>query len=302
MYYHHVEFDKINDQWHQTAFQEGQMKRYFIRLISLFFIMMLFTSCLTANWLIMKGNNPKIGDVPVTIFKGTEIYDFALLVDKEDCKAIQRELPKYRDLIDTVESKETDSRHLNLKLLHWAVGKKKYKALECLLKAGVNPNVLLEKKKCTPLYVAVYNSRNYGINETDKFIKLLIKYNADPNLGKSFLWCLPGEATPGDLKKIKWIAENSNVDFNLYNDTFGKPLYMYFIQSKSYQLDIARYLIFDCGVNIDCNFYLDLQHKEAGELTNSIDYINRLRNRRYYKFKDNKVFLEIVEKVNEHNK
>ncbi|MBR5933667.1 MAG: hypothetical protein IK002_06740, partial [Treponema sp.] len=108
-------------------------------IVLILVLIFLGSSCfaMVANWLIMKGNNPKIGDVPVTIFEGTEIYDFALLVDKEDCKAIQKELPKYRDLIDTVESKETDSRHLNLKLLHWAVGKKKYKALECLLKAGV---------------------------------------------------------------------------------------------------------------------------------------------------------------------
>lgn len=259
---------------------------------------MLFS--LGIGWSIIETNNPKIGKCSVEVFRGTELYDFACIVDKQDLDGIICNYEKYSEFFDYVESKGTDNKNIHLKLIHWVVGNKKYKALVKLLELGMNPNVLIEYEnyQLSPLYVALYNSRNHGINETDKYISILLKYNADPNLGRSPLWCFTSsESVKGDLEKLKLIVNNTSINLNLYG-YLDKPLFMTLIEKNSCSLDLAKFLIIDCNINIDCDYYRDDSFKKKNEKTNCIDRIKFLASDKNYKYKNNKEFLLILNKAN----
>ncbi|WP_407399018.1 hypothetical protein [Treponema sp.] len=251
------------------------------------------------GWSIIETNNPKMGECSVDVFEGTDLYDFACLVDKQDVNGIKNSYSKYEGLFDSLESKGTDNKHVHLKLMHWAVGNKKYEALETLLVLGMNPNVLVEygDYKLSPLYFALFNSRNHGINETDKFISLLLKYKADPNIGRSPLWCFTSaESVKGDLGKLKLLVDNSDINLEQYG-YLDKPLFMILIEKRSSSLDLAKYLLIDCSINIDCNYFDDDGLKKKNEMTNSIDRIKFLSKDKNYKFKKNKDFLLILERA-----
>jgi len=59
----------------------------------------------------------------------------------------------------------------------------KYKSAEALLKCGADPNIASTVDGMTPLYLAAGFSwiDNYA-KKDPKFVKLLLKYNADPNI------------------------------------------------------------------------------------------------------------------------
>lgn len=205
-------------------------------------------------------NNPKFGKCSVEVFEGTSVYEFAKLVDKQDVAEIKKQYSKYEKLIGTVESAGTDNRHAHLKLLHWAVGNKKYKALKTLLELGADPNVLIHyenqfsKHDYSPLYMAVFNSRNYGLDEGTEYIELLLKYGADAGLGRSCLWNFSGTDYAGDLKKIKLLVEKGKADVNTSSSNGGEPFFLDKLYGANKNLEIAKYLIVDCKADITKEF------------------------------------------------
>ena len=71
-------------------------------------------------------------------------------------------------------------------LLLWAVGMEKYKSAETLLKCGADPNIASTIDGETPLFVAAgYSWVDNDAKKDPKYVKLLLRYGADPN--KNFI-------------------------------------------------------------------------------------------------------------------
>ena len=69
-------------------------------------------------------------------------------------------------------------------LLYWAVGVEKYKSAEALLKAGVDPDIICIDYGETPLFRAAgYSLVDNSAKKDPKYVKLLLQYGADPNIG-----------------------------------------------------------------------------------------------------------------------
>jgi ankyrin repeat protein len=59
----------------------------------------------------------------------------------------------------------------------------KYESAEALLKLGANPNIATKTDGQTPLLVASnFSWVDYKVSKDPKYVKLLIKYGADPNI------------------------------------------------------------------------------------------------------------------------
>lgn len=113
----------------------------------------------------------------VKIFKGTPVWELALAVKGEKTRTIEKLAKENPDLLNYQEPK------YGATLLLWAVGMEKYKSAEALLKCGADPNIASTVDGMTPLYLAAGFSwvDNYA-KKDPKFVKLLLKYNADPNI------------------------------------------------------------------------------------------------------------------------
>ncbi|MCQ2590148.1 MAG: hypothetical protein MJ179_06965 [Treponema sp.] len=225
-----------------------------------FIIFAIMSACTAFGVGLASVNNPKFGKCSVEVFEGTFVYEFAKLVDKQNVSEIKKQYSNYEKLIGTVESTGTDNNHVHLKLLHWAVGNKKYKALKTLLELGADPNVLISYEDqfsnydISPLYMAVFNSRNYGLDEGSKYIELLLKYGADADLGRSCLWVFAGTDYAGDLKKIKLLVEKGKADVNTSSSNGGEPFFLDKLYGANKNLAIAKYLIVDCKADLTKKF------------------------------------------------
>lgn len=113
----------------------------------------------------------------VKIFKDTPVWELALAVKGQKTRTIEKIAKENPDLLNYQESK------YGATLLLWAVGMEKYKSAEALLKCGADPNIASTVDGKTPLYLAAGFSwvDNYA-KKDPKFVKLLLKYNADPNI------------------------------------------------------------------------------------------------------------------------
>ena len=148
------------------------MKKYIKKLIAIMLFFTLLTSCtlLTGDYEITN----------VRIFMGTPTWELAKAVNDQDIVKIKRiatRTPEVLDLQDPIHG---------MTILFWAVGMKKYEAAEALLKAGADPNIISSYEGGTALYMAagyLFTDRQLIELEDPKFVKLLLKYDADPNIG-----------------------------------------------------------------------------------------------------------------------
>ncbi|MBJ2183865.1 MAG: hypothetical protein JFR38_05045 [Muribaculaceae bacterium] len=117
--------------------------------------------------------NIRWGDI--NLFKDTPAWELVCAVEFGSTKKIERILEENPELVYYKEPQ------WGLTPLHRAVGKRKYKSAETLLKSGANPNVRLNNG--WPLIFDAISPEwgtNYGKKDL-RMLELLLKYGADPN-------------------------------------------------------------------------------------------------------------------------
>jgi len=141
-------------------------------------IIMLLQALLTACAAIGRIREREYRIIDIEIYKNTPAWELAKAVKKQDVKKIARiadETPKLLDYQDPTYGST---------LLYWSVGMEKYKSTEALLKGGANPDVISVYEGGTPLYrAASFSLIDNDAKKDPKYVKLLLEYGADPNIG-----------------------------------------------------------------------------------------------------------------------
>ena len=176
------------------------MKKIIAVIMCLVFLLSL-CSCVDLK---MGGTEDMPRIIDVEIFKDTEAWDLAVAVKKQNVKKIREIAGENPNLLDFQEP------NYDVTLLIWAVGMGKYKSAEALLESGANPNIaanITEKYDAlwgetlkgranflpagirppllgqTALFVASgFLWTDSFANKDPKYVKLLLKYGADPNI------------------------------------------------------------------------------------------------------------------------
>ncbi|WP_199884113.1 ankyrin repeat domain-containing protein [Anaerosinus massiliensis] len=116
----------------------------------------------------------------INIFKDTPVWELAVAVKEQKTVTIEKLAKDKPELLNYQEPK------YKLTLLLWAIGMEKYDAAEALLKCGADPNIASVRYETyseeTPLSIAANFSWVDNVAKDDpKYVKLLLKYGADPN-------------------------------------------------------------------------------------------------------------------------
>ncbi len=121
------------------------------------------------------------GDYRITnvkIYQNTPAWELAKAVNNQDTKKIADIAEKKPEALDYQDPKYGTT------LLFWAVGMEKYDSAEALLKAGADPNIISTYEGGTALYRAAgFSLVDTQAKKDPQFVKLLLEYGADPNIG-----------------------------------------------------------------------------------------------------------------------
>lgn len=225
-------------------------------------------------------------------FKGTRGYEIAQAVMKQNVAKIKK-ICKENSAVMYIEDKE-----YHYTVLHWAVGLKKFISVKTLLEAGMDPNIQSSVGGETPLFIA---AKDETIDI--KFVKLLLDYGADPNLGtvgvilpdmiqankkstpvfSSFidgqtpLMTLPTFYIPAkkiNMAKAKLLIEKGNADINK-KDVDGSTAAIEALRFSD--IDMAYYLIVECKANITDPYYFPESIRGRGSEKVPLYAVNSLR-------------------------
>lgn len=111
-------------------------------------------------------------------FNNTPVWELAQAVNHQSVWKINFLCKKHPEWINYQEP------IYGMTLLYWSVGANKYSSAEALLKNGADPDVITSDSKNTALLLACgYLWDDMCFTDTTKYIALLLKYGANPNLG-----------------------------------------------------------------------------------------------------------------------
>lgn len=169
-----------------------------------------------------KDGSAKITNVE--IYQNTPAWELASAVDNEDVDSIKRLVEENPEIIDY-----QDDEH-GATLLLWSVGLRKVKSIEALLECGANPNIPGNELLGTPLMVATVDPWIGSDNEDLNIMKLLLDYDADPNiriLGEETIMFESGtsplyEAVEISFAKTKTLVEGG-ADINIKTESGSTP-------------------------------------------------------------------------------
>ena len=114
----------------------------------------------------------------IGIYQDTPVWELAKAVNVNNTRKIKRILKNQPDLVDYQDPK------FGATLLIWAVGTEHYNAAKTLLECGADPNIICTYTGGTALFIASSYSWVDSLAKKDaKYVKLLLKYGADPNIG-----------------------------------------------------------------------------------------------------------------------
>jgi hypothetical protein len=116
----------------------------------------------------------------INIFKDTPVWELAIAVKEQKTAAIEKLAKDKPELLNYQDPK------YKVTLLLWAVGMEKYNSAEALLQCGADPNLASVRYETyseeTPLSLATrFSWVDNDAKKDPKYVKLLLKYGADPN-------------------------------------------------------------------------------------------------------------------------
>ncbi|MBQ3381812.1 MAG: hypothetical protein IJG54_00540 [Bacteroidales bacterium] len=173
----------------------------------------------------------------VSIYSNTPIKKLAYFVKNQDTLSIRLFLSHNKDVnIDTPDP------YFGCSLLLYAIYNEKLLSTEQLLKLGANPNIIDHQGKCPLLYASLF------LSDGSKFIKVLMKYGADPTYNPS------GEKVNNPLYwaplKISDIKAYIESGLDIKDTTIS-----HLILSQSYDIETKHYLICEKGIDPNFNYY-----------------------------------------------
>lgn len=149
-----------------------------LRIVILCVLVFAMTAILLSCSMKNVGNSKEDYEVTdIEIFSDTPIWELAKSVKSEDVESVKEFLDSNPKLIDYQEKK------YGVTLLMWAVGMEKYESAKVLLECGSDPNIQSIVDGETALYQAAgFSWIDSDFDEDSKFVRLLLKYGADPNI------------------------------------------------------------------------------------------------------------------------
>ena len=214
----------------------------------------------------------------IDIYKGEYFY-LMKAVQKEDIATIEQIVADKK-----LNLNYADAAH-GVSLLNWCIFSKRLKAFEELLILGANPNWQDPKGEFAPPITEAAK-----LPETDKYLKVCLKYRGDPNCiskkikGTENQTPLYGSFYSDRMENIKiLIANGANV--NLAPEGYWTPLAELLVQDK---IVMAKFLI-DQGAD-----YIKMNFKtESGNDLNILDLLRM--NKFNLNSEEYKIKMEIVE-------
>ncbi len=151
------------------------MKRFEV-LILLFVLVSITLSSCSRDYARTETGEYRIDSV--RIYRETPVWELAKAVRSQNVREIIKFAKKNPELLDYQDPLYGTT------LLHWAVGMEKYESAETLLKMGADPDIISVYDGGTALYKAAgYSWIDSSAKKDAKFVKLLLEYGADPNIG-----------------------------------------------------------------------------------------------------------------------
>lgn len=267
-------------------------------LVSLFTSLVLIIAY-TCNMSCRDVDNGEYMIHDVGIFKDTPVWELALAVQGQITSRIIKIVEENPLLINYKEPKYGST------LLLWAVGMEKYKSADALLKCGADPNISTYEGK-TPLFIAAGFSWVDRVAKKDpKYVKLLLRYGADPN---KYYTGIPGEKTFIEvgtsplmesigcgIEKTKALVE-AGADIN-YKTESGLTAAITALNMQGY-FEYAHYLIVEKKANVTEPFciYLPLKFIDPALLTKLFYPVDLLRDWVFdLDSKEYKIKMEVVD-------
>ena len=145
------------------------MKRFVCVTLSLVLLLFMLSGCFLRS---------ADGIRDVRIYADTPAWSLAQAVNSQNTRKIARIAKNTPEILNCQDPE------YGATLLFWAVGMEKYKSAEALLKAGADPDIISTYYGATALYIAAsYSFVDSQAKKDPKYVKLLLEYGADPDIG-----------------------------------------------------------------------------------------------------------------------
>lgn len=228
----------------------------------------------------------------VRIYQNTPAWDLALAVKGQKVNNIKQILNKKPDLVNYQDPK------YDATLLLWSIGMEKYKSAETLLKCGADPNIVRKTNGQTPLFLAAgYSWIDRKAKKDPKYVKLLLRYGADPN--KNYTGSSNSGTEPGTsplmksigcgIEKTRALVE-AGADIN-YKTELGTTAAIIALYKDNFP-EYAHYLVVEKKAKVSEPYYGIFSYSDPKKLFYPVDLL------RYWLFdlnsKEYKMKMEIV--------
>lgn len=203
----------------------------------------------------------------IRTYKNTPAWELAKAVENQNTKNISEIASKNKELLNYQEPK------LGFTLLMWAVKKEKFESVKSLLINGADINIRSKSGSTALFFASSYSWVDTEAKKDSKYVELLLKYGADPNIANNGTMATNidkgttplMEAVSVSLEKVKALVE-AGADINAKTET-GKTAVSYALGGIGDGVKSAYYLIVKKGARIDEPYYF-----RSYGINNSIEY------------------------------